>query len=69
MSLPVYDFPREDDLARTALFCVDLQPPPRWAVVSEQKLRAKSSEMAPVSNPEKDMDGSDGGECLFYVAC
>lgn len=24
--------------------------------------------MAPVSNPDKDVDGPDGGECLFSVA-
>lgn len=25
--------------------------------------------MAPVSNPEKDTDGPDGGEFLFRLAC
>ncbi|TMS09148.1 DNA polymerase alpha catalytic subunit [Larimichthys crocea] len=61
MSLPAYDFPREDDLARTVvvLTCLALSSCQRANV---QKAKNKVEVMAPVSNPDKDMDGPDGDD-------
>lgn len=73
MSLPAYDFPREDYLARAdrpvvAFTCCRRHKKARschFRHILESELRV----MAPVSNPEKEMDGPDGGEFVFGVVC
>lgn len=57
-------FPREDDLARTVLL---LSSPAAAALSSCQSANLEVEAMAPVSNPDKDLDGPDGGECSKRV--
>lgn len=63
VSLPVCDVPREDDLARGLRCCCVLQSL-LWAAVKvgERTTRNLLEYMAPVLNPDKELESSAGGE-------